>query len=204
MAKLIASPLAFEVCKTCNGREFWGRRDLCPAWTLELPCPQGPGEAASEPAVKPARVHREELICYVCEKRQFEGAYVCPDGEKCLRYPDKPAEPEVHIHICGGTCLQRYSPNSPIEIRIDEFTRADAVEFVFDSRYNAHPALREVNEGLDEMQVGFLKELIAQTLDAFLEFFNEDKAFLDWRRDKIEQLRRRIKARPTPPGQVKE
>jgi hypothetical protein len=194
MAKLCAAPMRFEVCRNCEGRQYWGRRDLCPAFAYELPCPKAP--AAEATPAPPAKAHREELICYVCEKKQFEGAYVCPDGDECLRYPKAPApETDPEIHICGGVCCQRYSPNAPIEIRIDEFTRADAVEFVFDSRYNQHPALQEVNAGLDDMQVHFLKEMIAQTLDAFLEFFNEDESFIEWRLAKTDELRRKARER---------
>ncbi len=193
MATLIANPLRLEICSTCVARQYWGRRDLCPACSFELPCPQAAPAAAKPEAAKPR--HREELICYVCSKKQFEGAYVCPDGEKCLRYPEQPTEPD--FHICGGSCVQRYSPNAPIEIRIDEFTRADAVEFVFDSRYNSHPAMREVNEGLDEQQIGFVKEMIAQTLDAFLAFFNEDENFIHWRICKTAELRRKQRERNT-------
>jgi len=191
MAKLIAGPLRFEICSSCSGRQYWGRRDLCPAWTFELPCPQA-AAAAVAPEPEPAR-HQEELICRVCSKKQFEGAYICPDGEKCLRYPETADEPE--IHICGGACCQRFSPNAPIEIRIDEFTRADVVEFIFDTRYNSHPGMREVNEGLDDMQVGFLKEMIAQTLDAFLAFFNEDPEFTEWKAAKIAEWRRKQRER---------
>jgi hypothetical protein len=191
MAKLIAGPLRFEICNSCTGRQYWGRRDLCPAWAFELPCPQA-AAAALAPEPEPER-HHEELICRVCSKKQFEGAYICPDGEKCLRYPVDPNEPD--IHICGGQCLQRYSPNAPIEIRIDEFTRADLVEFIFDTRYNAHPGLREINSGLDEMQIGFLKEMIAQTVDAFLEFFNEDAEFNEWKAAKVAEWRRKQRER---------
>ncbi|MFH0811109.1 MAG: hypothetical protein V2A77_11690 [Pseudomonadota bacterium] len=192
MAKLIASPLRPEICSTCVARQYWGRRDLCPACTFELPCPQATPTTQASQTIEVQR-HREELICYVCAKREFEGAYVCPDGEKCLRYPDEPETPD--FHICGGACVQRYSPNAPIEIRIDELTRADAVEFVFDSRYNGHPALREVNEGLDDTQIHFLKEMIAQTMDAFLEFFNEDTKFIQWRVAKTDELRRKMRER---------
>jgi hypothetical protein len=200
MATLIAEPLRFEICRTCVNQQHWGRRDLCPAWTFELPCPKAPPAKQPTPVAK----HDEQLICYVCEKRQFEGAYVCPDGEKCLRYPDAPPEPEVHI--CGGACIQNYSPNSPIEIRIDELTREDIVEFIFDSRYNAQPYMQEVNAGLDDTQRSFIKEMIAQTLDAFLEFFNEDERFMEWQAAKVEEMRRknrernaRLQApRPTP------
>jgi hypothetical protein len=193
MAKLIAGPLRFEICNNCVSKQYWGRRDLCPAWTFELPCPKAtPAAEVPQIDTEPAR-HQESLICYVCEKKQFEGAYVCPDGEKCLRYPDEPVEPE--IHICSGVCCQRYSPNAPIEIRIDEFTRADVVEFVFDSRYNSNPALREVNAGLDDMQIGFVKEMIAQTLDAFLEFFNEEESFVEWKVAKVDELRRKQRER---------
>jgi hypothetical protein len=191
MAKLVAGPLRFEICNSCTSRQYWGRRDLCPAWAFELPCPQA-AAAALAPEPEPER-HPEKLICRVCSKKQFEGAYICPDGEKCLRYPVDPNEPD--IHICGGQCLQRYSPNAPIEIRIDELTRADVVEFVFDSRYNAHPGLREINNGLDEMQLGFLKEMIAQTLDAFLEFFNEDAEFTEWKAAKVDEWRRKQRER---------
>lgn len=193
MAKLIAEPLRFEICNNCEGKQYWGRRDLCPAWTFELACPKTtPAAEVAQTDTEPAR-HQEALICYVCEKKQFEGAYVCPDGEKCLRYPDEPDEPE--IHICSGVCCQRYSPNAPIEIRIDEFTRADVVEFVFDSRYNSNPALREVNAGLDDMQISFIKEMIAQTLDAFLEFFNEEESFVEWKVAKVDELRRKQRER---------
>ncbi len=190
MAKLLAGPLRLEICNTCVARQYWGRRDLCPACTFELPCPQSAPAAPKEP--EPKR-HREELICYVCSRKQFEGAYICPDGDKCLRYPDEPDAPD--IHICGGVCAQRYSPNAPIEIRIDDFTRADAVEFVFDTRYNAHPALREVNAELDQEQIGFLKEMIGQTLDAFLAFFNEDESFIEWRLAKVDEWRRKERER---------
>ena len=189
MANLIAAPLRLEICKTCSGREYWGRRDLCPAWSFELPCPQAVPAAAPVPEAEPVR-HQEDLICRVCSKKQFEGAYVCPDGDKCLRYPDEPDD-DPDIHICTGTCCQRYSPNAPIEIRIDELTRADVVEFVFDSRFNSHPAMRETNEELDHMQLHFLKEMIAQTLDAFLEFFNEDPGFMEWQAAKVDEWRRK-------------
>lgn len=206
MAKLIAGPLRFEICNSCRGRQYWGRRDLCPAWTFELTCPQAaaispePEEEAQPLApVEPPR-HHEELICRVCSKKQFEGAYICPDGEKCLRYPEDPDEPD--IHICSGECLQRYSPNAPIEIRIDEFTRADMVEFIFDTRYNAHPALREVNAGLDDMQIHFLKEMIAQTVDAFLEFFNEDPEFMEWKAAKVAEWRKKQRERKERLNQI--